>query len=61
MRMKLNVMKHLLLLSILILSVGCAEKRRTPTEQIRTYYEGFKDSDYSQIKSTLSDSLISIA
>lgn len=58
---KLHVMKHLLLLSILILCIGCAEKKNIETEQITAYYEGFANSDYSQVKSTLSDSLISIA
>jgi hypothetical protein len=53
-------MKYLLLFSILILSTGCAEKTSTPNEQITTYYDGFANSDYSQVKSTLSDSLISI-
>ena len=60
MDMKLHIMKHLLLLSILVLSMGCAEKTNTPTEQIKAYYKGFKNSDYSQVESTLSDSLISI-
>ncbi len=41
--------------------MGCAEKTSTPTEQITAYYGGFQNSDYSQVKSTLSDSLISIA
>lgn len=38
--------------------MGCTEKKSTPSEQITAYYEGFKNSDYSQIKSTLADSLI---
>lgn len=54
-------MKYLLLLSILILSVGCADKASTPVEQITAYYDGFKKSDFSQIKNTLSDSLVSIS
>jgi len=53
-------MKNILFLFILIIATGCAEKTSTPSDQIKAYYEGFKNSDYSQIKSTLSDSLISI-
>lgn len=54
-------MKHLLLLFILILCVSCSEKTSTEAEQITAYYQGFKNSDFNQIKNTLSDSLISIA
>lgn len=60
MRIKPNVMKHVLLPFTLILCMGCAEKTSTPTEQITAYYLGFQNSDYTQIKRTLSDSLISI-
>ncbi|MFD0797917.1 hypothetical protein ACFQZJ_10625 [Maribacter chungangensis] len=54
-------MKHLLLLSVLILYLGCSKNPSTEAAQIRAYYEGFKQSDYSKVKSTLSDSLISVA
>ena len=54
-------MNRLLLLCVLILSVSCTENKRTQSEQITSYYEGFKNSDFNQIKSTLSDSLISIS
>ena len=54
-------MKHLLLLSILVLGIRCSKKTSTEAEQITAYYEGFKNSDYSQVKRTLSDSLISVA
>jgi len=54
-------MKPLLLLFILILSFSCSKNKITETEQITAYYEGFKNSDFSQIKCTLSDSLISIS
>ncbi len=53
-------MKNILFLFILIVGAGCTEKRSTPSEQITAYYEGFENSDFSQIKRTLSDSLISI-
>lgn len=58
---KRNLMKQYSLLIILILGISCAEKTRTPSEQITTYYQGFKNSDYTLVKSTLSDSLINIS
>lgn len=54
-------MKYIFLLSIVLLGMSCAEKSRTQKEQITRYYEGFKTSDFELVKSTLSDSLISIA
>jgi len=54
-------MRYFSLLFILILCLGCAQKTKTPSEQIMTYYEGFEKSNFRQIKSTLSDSLISIS
>src|SRR6056297_1769153 len=54
-------MKPLLLLFILILSFSCSKNKITETEQITAYYQGFKNSDFNQIKNTLSDSLISIS
>ncbi|MFK7810908.1 MAG: hypothetical protein AB8B59_00345 [Maribacter sp.] len=55
-------MKKTVFLFILIVGMACAEKKSTPSkaEQITAYYEGFKNSDYSQIKRTLADSLINI-
>lgn len=57
---QLKSMKKIIFLLILIVSIACAEKKSTSTEQIIAYHEGFKNSDYNQIKRTLSDSLITI-
>lgn len=54
-------MKYILLLSVVMLGMGCAENPRTQSEQITAYYEGFRNSDFELVKSTLSDSLISIS
>lgn len=45
------------ILLIFILIVSCSELKSTQSEQIIAYYNGFKNSDYSQLKKTLSDSL----
>ncbi|MCX2679861.1 hypothetical protein OOZ15_07935 [Galbibacter sp. EGI 63066] len=50
-------MKKILFIFILISITSCAEKKSTKSEQIIKYYEGFKNSDYNQIKRTISDSL----
>tara|TARA_R110002012_G_scaffold318227_1_gene536113 strand:+ start:53601 stop:54257 length:657 start_codon:yes stop_codon:yes gene_type:complete len=49
--------KILLMLTILVIS-SCVEKNSTASEQITKYFDGFKNSDYSQIKRTLADSLM---
>lgn len=51
-------MKKILLLLLVIAISGCTKKVSTPSEQITAYYNGFKNSDYNQIKRTLADSLI---
>lgn len=53
-------MPKIIILFLLIIGIGCSEKERTPSEQITAYYEGFNNGDYSQIKTTISDSLLSI-
>ncbi|MGE5943307.1 MAG: hypothetical protein ACM31G_03100 [Flavobacteriales bacterium] len=50
-------MRKILFVFILILIASCIEIKSTESEQIAAYYKGFKNSDYSQIKKTLSDSL----
>ncbi|WP_100612751.1 hypothetical protein [Confluentibacter lentus] len=50
-------MRKILFVFILILTASCTEIKSTESEQIAAYYKGFKNSDYSQIKKTLSDSL----
>lgn len=54
-------MKKIIFLFLLIVNIGCTEKESTSKEQIIAYYEGFKNSDYSQVKKTLSDSLVIVA
>lgn len=49
-------MKKILSIFILLLITGCAGKKSPHLEQITAYYEGFKNSDYNQIKGILSDS-----
>src|SRR5690606_32277600 len=50
-------MKKILFILILVSIASCTERISTKSEQITAYYKGFKNSDYSQIKKTLSDSL----
>lgn len=54
-------MKKIIFLFLLIVNICCTEKESTSKEQIIAYYEGFKNSDYSQVKETLSDSLVIVA
>ena len=49
-------MKKILFVFILIAAASCT-KKSTHTEQVTAYYEGFKNSDYHQIKRTIADSL----
>lgn len=56
---KLKPMQRIICLFLLIISVGCT-KKSTPSEQIKTYYEGFKNGDYITVKRTLADSLITV-
>lgn len=51
-------MKKIIFLFILIGLTNCSEQKSTPSEQITAYYQGFENSDYSQIKRTIADSLI---
>ncbi|MEC8832332.1 MAG: hypothetical protein VX772_08225, partial [Bacteroidota bacterium] len=37
--------------------MGCHGEPRDKADQIRAFYQGFQNSDYTQIKSTISDSL----
>ena len=53
-------MQKIVILFLLIIGIGCTEKESTKSEQITAYYEGFKNGDYSQIKTTISDSLLSV-
>ena len=50
-------MRKILFIFILISIASCKERISTESEHITAYYNGFKNSDYSQIKKTLSDSL----
>src|SRR5690606_9736182 len=50
-------MRKILFIFILISIASCKERISTESEHITAYYNGFKNSDYSQIKQTLSDSL----
>jgi len=53
-------MKRILLILLVLVISSCTEKNSTPSEQITKYFEGFKNSDYSQIKKTIADSVITI-
>lgn len=53
-------MKKIAIIFILILFTDCTEKKSTISEQVTAYYDGFKIADFSQIKRTLADSLITI-
>ena len=50
-------MHKILFLFILLVLASCSETKSTPSEQVTAYYEGFNNSDYHQIKSTIADSL----
>jgi len=53
-------MKHIIVLLIIIVFTSCAEKQHTASEQIKTYYNGYKNSDYKLIKKVLADSLTTV-
>lgn len=57
---KLKSMKKILFLFVVIGVASCSATKSTTTEQVSAYYEGFKNSDYNQIKRTLADSLVTI-
>ncbi|AWX44496.1 hypothetical protein HME9304_01498 [Flagellimonas maritima] len=50
-------MKYILLLFVVLSISGCSKKKDIATDQVRKYYEGFKNSDYDQIRGSISDSL----
>lgn len=50
-------MKKLLFLSILCLIASCSGDNIDKAEQIKRYYQGFKNSDFNQIKELMADSL----
>ncbi|TAI47609.1 hypothetical protein [Flagellimonas allohymeniacidonis] len=50
-------MRKIIFIFILIVMAGCADKKSANYNQVSKYYEGFKNSNYGQIKSTISDSL----
>ncbi len=51
-------MKQISFLIITFLFASCAIKKVPKTEQVAKYFEGFKKSDYQEIKKVLSDTLI---
>ncbi len=51
-------MKKLLFIVTLLIIVSCAERKNNTEEQVITYYNGFNNADYNQIKEVISDSLI---
>lgn len=51
-------LKKIFFVSILVLGLGCKDKQQTASQLVSAYYEGFVKGDYEQIKSTLSDSLV---
>lgn len=50
-------MRTIFFICILLCIAGCTEKRNAKSGHVTAYYEGFKNSDYNRIKSTISDSL----
>ncbi|WP_047416348.1 hypothetical protein [Cellulophaga sp. Hel_I_12] len=53
-------MKNILVIFIVLIISSCSEKNNTPSELITAYFKGFKNADYSQVKKTIADSLITI-
>ncbi|WP_405199098.1 hypothetical protein [Christiangramia sp. LLG6405-1] len=51
-------MKKISLLIIAISFASCAVQKVPKPEQVMKYYDGFKKSDYQEVKNVLSDSLI---
>ena len=49
-------MKKILFIFILFITYSCTENKKS--RLISQYYEGFKNSDFNQIRSTVSDTLI---
>lgn len=49
--------KHLILLSLLSLLLGCNSKKASHNEIVTRYYNAFNVSDFTQIQSLISDSL----
>ena len=50
-------MRKLLFLFVLLVAYSCAERKNSPEEQVKIYFDGFKNADYVQIKSVIADSL----
>nr|WP_297787950.1 hypothetical protein [uncultured Allomuricauda sp.] len=50
-------MKKLFFLSILYVIASCSGENLDKAEQIKKYYEGFKNSDFNKIKEVIADSL----
>lgn len=50
-------MRVFLSIFLLILMFGCSEKKISTSELVKNYYSGFKNSNYEQVRKTLSDSL----
>ena len=52
----INSIKKILFIFILFITYSCTENKKS--RLISQYYEGFKNSDFNQIRSTVSDTLI---
>ncbi|MBS9461311.1 hypothetical protein KIM67_02735 [Flagellimonas sp. 389] len=50
-------MKKVLLLFLVLAISSCSKKKDMASDQVKKYYEGFKNSKYNQIRALISDSL----
>ena len=53
-------MKHIILFIIVLLFANCTEKQPTKSEQIKAYYNGYKNAKYEHIKDVIADSLTTV-
>ncbi|MFS4491718.1 hypothetical protein [Maribacter sp. 2308TA10-17] len=51
-------MTKIVFLFFLIAFTACTPVKENTSKEIKAYYEGYKNSDYNQVKRTLADSLI---
>ena len=54
-------MKNFLYILIVLVFSSCTDDKKTPTELVNEYYNGFKKSDYKQVEEVIAGSLTTVA